>query len=78
MNGFNSAQISRLQQATRPPSAGLYSGAPNPKLDAVIAQLKLESPHLFHTVGSLSKRVFWNQPATSVPYARHHVSIKPR
>ena len=78
MNGFNSTQISRLQQATRTPVGGLYPGTPNPKLDAVIAQLKLESPHLFHTVGSLSKRVFWNQPATPVPYARHHVSIKPR
>ena len=78
MNGFSSAQISRLQKATRPPVSGLYSGAPNPKLDAVIAQLKLESPHLFHTTKSLAQRVFWNQPATSVPYARHHVSLKPR
>ena len=78
MNGFNSTQISRLQQATRTPVVGLYPGTPNPELDAVIKQLKLESPNLFHTTKSLAQRVFWNQPATPAPYARHHVSLKPR
>ena len=76
MKGFSTTQISRLQHATRAPVGGFYSGAPNPKLNAVIAQLQLESPQLFHTTASLSKRVFWHQPATAVPCAGHRIALK--
>ena len=76
MRGFSSTQISRLQLANRSPVDGFYSGAPNPRLTAVIAQLRLESPELFHSRATLSGRLFWDQPATAVPSAGHHVSLK--
>ena len=76
MKGFSTTQISRLQQANQSQVGGFYSGAPNARLTAVIAQLRLESPELFHSRVSLSGRLFWDQPSTAVPSAGHQVSLK--
>lgn len=59
-------QKQRLKRATRKTTDYAKD---NPELDAVIAQLKKESPHLFHTAETLKTRVFVTPPLMPIPHA---------
>ena len=41
----------------------------NPELEAVVARIRQESPHLFHTAETLPLRRFIDEPRPGTPHA---------
>ena len=62
---FTDDQKARLKKAVRMPADYTME---NPELDAVIAQIRLESPHAFLTKDDLKLRRFIVNPQSSIPY----------
>lgn len=62
-------QQERLKAQVRPLINDHYQSSENPSLEAVIADIKKQSPHKFHTDQTLKDRVFFNQPRRDVPSA---------
>lgn len=63
---LTSEQKLRLKKAVRKPADYTQE---NPELDAVIKEIKKESPHLFHTSDTLKTRVFITPPLRPIPHA---------
>jgi hypothetical protein len=64
---FNDQQRARLRMTVR---KNPDWNKPNPLLNEVIEQIRLESPECFHTDDTLKTRRFIVQPPQNIPYDR--------
>jgi hypothetical protein len=68
---FNNIQQEELKACVRPKHAsGFYQDTENTALAHLILRMKIHHPEMFHDEDSLKSRVFYDEPATSVPYTK--------
>jgi|LakMenE01Jun11ns_1017448.scaffolds.fasta_scaffold8085158_1 hypothetical protein len=68
---FDNYQQAKLKSFVRPKEGDYFQGTENTLLDKGIAELKIQSPELFHaSFETMRKRVFFDEPPRESGYAQ--------